>query len=67
MKNTQDIELLPCPFCGEREAELDTYEGPCWGIGIEHFVVCRFCSARGETTNNDIAAMRMWNTRIAPK
>jgi len=60
---TEHIELLPCPFCGNRpnySASIqDKYGGYC-------SIYCRICGAgvSGYDTKNSV--LKAWNTRSSP-
>ena len=61
-------ELLPCPFCGRSDAEIEYVNQD-----ISFYVECKVCLACGpiihSIKNNDkdsskIEASELWNTRI---
>jgi Lar family restriction alleviation protein len=61
-------ELLPCPFCGELDAEIEYVDHD-----ISFYVECKVCLACGpiihSIMNNDkesskIEAIGLWNKRV---
>lgn len=53
-----EIELLPCPFCGNTEGfQVKTV----WKT--YRFVACR-CKAAGPVMPDDETAIEAWNTRV---
>ena len=56
--------LLPCPFCGHREAvEIVKERRYIPAYGGDFYSRCGNCSARGETCNSAAGASEAWNTR----
>jgi Lar family restriction alleviation protein len=54
-------ELLPCPFCGNKDAIMlmnDSRRGTWW-------VLCDNCGARGNETDRESRAVEGWNSRTA--
>ncbi len=49
-------DLLPCPFCGSRSAEIAF-------AGAKRFACCRYCSAGMPPRETEAEAVQMWNTR----
>lgn len=53
--------LLPCPFCGNEDVELDDQTGP--SAAGHAFVWCDWCEATGPVFTNTPAAIAAWNRR----
>lgn len=67
-----DVELLPCPFCGEQPAHRETVEHyaadgkhPAGTFTSQHHIACDHCGVeRSEEYFAD--AIAAWNRRPAP-
>jgi Lar family restriction alleviation protein len=53
------MELKPCPFCGDKEPEVQTS-----GFYLDAVVYCLHCGAVGSYRRNNDEAIEAWNTRI---
>jgi len=53
-------ELLPCPFCGDREYVISAEEGSRHNW---YRVCCDNCTAKGEMADSKQQAVKLWNTR----
>lgn len=55
-------ELLPCPFCGEKDASVTTQY-----VTGQTAVVCEVCTAMGPWDETEASAIAAWNRRPAPR
>lgn len=65
-ESTGEIELKPCPFCGERARIQFDYDGMTYGDGKWDFVYyahCTKCYAMTGIRNRPEAASELWNAR----
>jgi len=61
--NKQEIEVLPCPFCGAELSDLDFSDFSKSGGGTA--VYCKKCSGRGPIVDGYKGdAVLKWNTRV---
>lgn len=56
--NENNGELLPCPFCGNEDLHLATFEDP-----NTYFVECDGCRMALHAFHTKESAIRAWNTR----
>ena len=62
-----DIEILPCPFCGNRGVVADRYDAALDFEGKnKHFygVSCEVCYAQTESEYTVEDAIETWNRRV---
>lgn len=59
-------DLLPCPFCGNREIYYEKYITP---VGMRYRVICGKCCASMDTgtAQNRYTVRELWNTRTTDK
>lgn len=70
-KEVIEVELLPCPFCGEEDLKVKIDNEMKWECGrIRAVVMCNTCRAQGaiaETKGFEseakIGAINLWNRR----
>ena len=58
MQETQEVELFPCPFCGDAASLLDAYP-----MNNRFFLRCDKCWIQTTLYKNKIDAINMWNKR----
>lgn len=58
---TSDVPLLPCPFCGSTEVEVEV-ERHSYPGGVA-FVWCYGCGAEGGKEDTRAEAVARWNAR----
>ena len=63
-KSSSQIGLLPCPFCGDIDADVisEDYEGFRYRV-----IRCSNCSARGAEADDGLGAVHGWNDRTKQK
>ena len=59
MKYLEDVEIKPCPFCGNDLVipKISASDGIC-------FLECQQCFSKGSTQDNMHMAVIAWNTRF---
>lgn len=66
---TEEIDLLPCPFCGSENLQVFHTNGEYGYSASTDYVACCSCGARGGTVedyncnNNSKYAISNWNSR----
>lgn len=61
----EEIELLPCPFCGSEDVEPVSIEGS-WGYSSsKDYIKCNSCGAQGGIViDGELSdAIKNWNMR----
>lgn len=65
-----EIDLSPCPFCGEETNLNVIHNTNCFGNGRSRdFVECKVCNSHGPCVNdnfggdNRLACIKLWNMR----
>lgn len=61
----EEIELLPCPFCGSEDVEPVSIEGN-WGYtSSKDYIKCNICGAQGGVVEDGELsdAIENWNMR----
>lgn len=67
---TEDVELKPCPFCGEKESVrlMKRYGKDGWQD--RYYVLCEYdnggCGAESGWCYSEAEAIFAWNTRVIP-
>ena len=66
MPTNPQLDIRPCPFCGDSDPAIDEVEVKVWAI------VCNGCGCIGPIENYDNAsqtaevAIELWNRRVEP-
>jgi Lar family restriction alleviation protein len=58
-KRGEEVELLPCPFCGASPHVLLSFDSPGVSVGCP----AKRCGIRGPHRANEVSAFKAWNTR----
>lgn len=61
----EEIELLPCPFCGSENLKPVHIDGS-WGYSSsKDYIECKYCGARGSVSGDSMnKAIQKWNRRV---
>lgn len=57
-ENSEEKNLVPCPFCGGENLDLQSYWNDHW-----HYIACLDCSARGGERLTKEDALEAWQDR----
>lgn len=73
----EDIEILPCPFCGKENTEVVYRHGDYGYSSSKAYVKCRHCGSQGAKVTDDLGsfskdrmekiAITNWNVRDSGK
>lgn len=73
---TEEIKILPCPFCGNDDISINYYAGDYGYRGAEACLSCKQCGASGATVKDNKyslsksehikIAISKWNRRTEP-
>lgn len=58
-----ELNLKPCPFCGEKNTRIRRWEVGGTTRHYEYSVICMHCGAEGPSDLNESGAVEMWNMR----
>ena len=61
----EEVELLPCPFCGSEDVDPVSIEGSLGYSSIKDYIKCNSCGAQGGIViDGELSdAIKNWNMR----
>ena len=63
MSSVLEIELKPCPFCGEK-ANIEINDTFFMGLEPKYMAMCTWCSGNSGWYETDEEATEAWNRRV---